>query len=252
MSGATLIVGAAQSASVPGDVAANAAHHLEFGRRAADEGVQLLIFPELSLTGYELALARANQVRADSPMLDPLRSLAASRGITLVVGAPVPGETGILYIAALALRPDGSVVKYTKEYVHSSEEHVFTSGPGGPPLRIGNSTIALSICRDAKQPEHVAKAAALGAGLYAAGVMVDEPGYAVKAPLLAGFARQHQMAILMANYSGSTGGDISMGRSAVWNENGEIVVESAGNAEEIVIAEKANGAWRGRILPIAG
>ncbi len=142
------------------------------------------------------------------------------------------------------------MVKYSKEHVHTSEEHVFTSGPGGPPLRIGSTTIALSICRDAKQPSHVAKAAALGADIYAAGVMVDEPGYLVKAPLLAGFARQHRMAILMANYSGSTGGDVSIGRSAVCDEHGQVVVESQGNAEVIVIARKANGRWSGHVSSV--
>lgn len=61
-----LRIAAAQSASVPGDIAQNVAHHVQFGTLAAKRGVQLLVFPELSLTGYELGLARAHPVRPES------------------------------------------------------------------------------------------------------------------------------------------------------------------------------------------
>ena len=54
----TLVIAAAQSASVPGNVSRNVTRHLQFGAVAADKGVQLLVFPELSLTGYEPAIAR--------------------------------------------------------------------------------------------------------------------------------------------------------------------------------------------------
>ena len=48
-------VAAAQSTSVPLDVVANVRNHLRFLEAAAQHGVQWLVFPELSLTGYELA-----------------------------------------------------------------------------------------------------------------------------------------------------------------------------------------------------
>ncbi|HJR33258.1 MAG TPA: nitrilase-related carbon-nitrogen hydrolase, partial [Pseudomonas sp.] len=47
----TLTIAAAQSISVAGDLAANIARHLRFMQVAAEQGVQLLVFPELSLTG---------------------------------------------------------------------------------------------------------------------------------------------------------------------------------------------------------
>jgi predicted amidohydrolase len=145
----SLIIAAAQSMSVPGDISRNVAHHLRFGSIAADRGAQLLIFPELSLIGYELAIARSHAVRPDSSGLDPLRQLATRAHMTVVVGAPVLNDKDELHIAALAIRPDGSVLTHTKEHVHQSEEEVFTSGPGGPVLRVGDSTVALAICADA-------------------------------------------------------------------------------------------------------
>ena len=137
----SLIIAAAQSTSVPGDVARNVAHHLRFGTIAAERGAQLLVFPELSLTGYELTIARSNAVRPDSPDLDPLRHLATHAHMTMVVGAPMLNDQDELHIAAFAIRPDGSVLTYTKEYVHQSEEGVFKSGPGGPALLVEDALL---------------------------------------------------------------------------------------------------------------
>ena len=247
----SLIIAAAQSASVPGDVPRNAAHHLQIATLAAESGVQLLVFPELSLTGYELTLVRSKVVRPDSSDLDPLRHLATHAQMTVVVGAPVVNEKDQLHIAALALLPDGSVLTYTKQHVHQSEEGVFTSGPGGPALRVEDTTVALAICADASHPEHAASAAARGANVYAAGVMIDETGYARKVALLKKYAREHRIAVLMANYSGTTGGEVSAGKSAVWSENGQVVAGSAGTEEALVIGTKEYGVWTGIVSPLS-
>jgi predicted amidohydrolase len=180
----SLIIAAAQSASVPGDISQNVANHVRFATIAAEHRVQLLVFPELSLTGYELTLARSNALRPDSGELKPLRHLSTQAQMTIVAGAPVLTDNGELHVAALALRPDGSVSTYAKVHVHESELGVFTPGPGGATLMVEDATIALAICADASHPQHAAGAAAHGAGVYAAGVMIDEIGYARKVPLL--------------------------------------------------------------------
>lgn len=245
----SLIIAAAQSMSVPGDVSRNVAHHLRFGTIAAERGVQLLVFPELSLTGYELAIARSNAVHPDSSDLDPLRQLATDAHMTMVVGAPLLNDKDELHIAALALRPDGSVLRYTKQHVHQSEEEVFTSGPGGPALRVEDANVALAICADATHPEHAASAAARGANVYAVGVMITEDGYARKVALLRNYVLEHSMAVLMANYSGATGGWASAGKSALWSEAGQLVAASTGTEETLVVGMKQNGVWSGVVSP---
>lgn len=246
----SLILAAAQSTSIPGDIPRNVAHHLRFAAIAAGDGVQLLVFPELSLTGYELALAQSNVIVADAASLDPLRHFATRAQMTIVAGAPVANEHGGLHIAALAFRPDGSVLTYTKVHVHHSEEPVFTSGPGGPELVVHDNAVALAICADAAHPRHAAGAASRGANVYAAGVMIDDAGYARKMPMLRDYARQHRMAVLMANYSGSTGGERSAGRSAIWSEDGELVAGSTGTEEALVVGRKLNGGWSGVVVPL--
>ena len=246
----SLIIAAAQSTSVPGDISANVARHLRFGTMAAEHGAQLLVFPELSLTGYELSIARSNALRPDGSDLSPLRHLATDAQMTVVVGAPLLDDQGELHIAAFAIRSDGSVLTYTKEYVHQSEEGVFRSGPGGPALLVEDVTVALAICADATHPEHAARAAARGATVYAVGVMITEDGYARKAALLKSYALEHRMAVLMANYSGVTGGSVSAGKSTLWSEDGQLAAASRGNEEALVVGMKQNGVWNGMVSPL--
>jgi predicted amidohydrolase len=247
----SLIIAAAQSSSAPGDILRNVARHLRFGTLAAEHGAQLLIFPELSLTGYELSIGRSHAARPDSSELDPLRHLAAQAHMTVVVGAPVLNHQDELHIAALAICPDGSMLTYTKEHVHQSEAEVFTSGPGGPSLLIEDASVALAICADATHPQHAANAAERGANVYAVGVMITEDGYARKVALLRNYALEHGMAVMMANYSGATGGCVSAGKSALWSEDGRLLAASTGAEEALVVGRKHNGAWNGMVLPLA-
>ena len=60
-------IAVAQTCPVPGDVSANVDEHVRLARLAATEGAQVVVFPELSLIGYELALAAALSRLADKP-----------------------------------------------------------------------------------------------------------------------------------------------------------------------------------------
>jgi predicted amidohydrolase len=246
----SLTIAAAQSSSVPGDVLDNVVRHLRFATIAAERGVQLLVFPELSLTGYEPSLARSSTVQPYDPRLGPLRQLAEEARMTMVVGAPLLNDKHQLHIAAFAICPDGSVLTYTKEHLHPGEEKVFTSGPGGPTLQIDDSTIALAICADTTHPQHAANASSRGANVYAAGVLIGESGYEPDTALLRQYSLQHRMAILMANHSAPTGGWVSAGKSSIWSEDGKLVAASAGTEEALVIARKHDGVWDGMVLHV--
>jgi predicted amidohydrolase len=142
-------------------------------------------------------------------------------------------------------RPDGSVSTYTKQHVHISEQHVFTSGPGAPPIRIGDANVGLAICADASHPRHAAIAAANGADIYAVGVMITEEEYPRKAGLMKQYAADHRMVVLMANYSGATGGSMSAGKSTIWGPDGEIVAASAGAGEELIVGSGSRKRYSG-------
>lgn len=73
-----LIIASAQTCSIAGDLAANIQRHLALMVAAAEHGVQLLVFAELSLTGYEPALARSWRLRRTIRCLRPCESWRVS------------------------------------------------------------------------------------------------------------------------------------------------------------------------------
>lgn len=98
-------IAVAQTCPVKGDVNVNLDEHLRLTELAASQGAQVIVFPELSLTGYEMGLAGELAFSENDPRLAPLVDAASSHSTTLIVGAPVRIEAR-LHIAAFVLNHD--------------------------------------------------------------------------------------------------------------------------------------------------
>ena len=240
------VLAVAQCTIRDGDIDGNVALHLQFMQRAAELGVGLLLFPELSLTGYEPSIASALAEPLATSLLQPLQALAQQASMTTIVGLPlrVPRQARP-QIAACTLHADGAITAYTKQYLHTGEEQFFSAGNGGELLSISGLTIALSVCADFAQPEHAAYAAKRGAGVYASSVLIGEPGYPHDSAILQGYAQQHGMAVLMANHGGPTGGWAAAGRSAFWDEQGQCVASTEGAGNRLLVISKGLKGWSG-------
>ena len=99
-----LKVGLAQINPRLGDLQANLQLHLETIEAAADQGVELLVFPELSLTGYRLR-DLAFDVALQPSYKDPLfgRLLEASRDMDIVIGFVETDKRQKFYISSAYL-----------------------------------------------------------------------------------------------------------------------------------------------------
>ena len=101
-----------------GDIQANLEKHLEYVRQARSAGADLLVFPELSLTGYvlqDLASSVALRPDADDPIFRPL--LEASQGIDLVVGFVNEDERHRFFISAAYLARGQVLHVHNKVYL---------------------------------------------------------------------------------------------------------------------------------------
>lgn len=101
-----------------GDVQANLEKHLSLADEARRGGAELLVFPELSLTGYvlqDLAPTVAQRPSADDPIFKPL--LEASRALDLVVGFVDEDRRSRFYIAAAYLSGGQVVHVHHKAYL---------------------------------------------------------------------------------------------------------------------------------------
>ncbi len=177
-----ITVGIAQIDSRLGEVEANLERHLEWIEAARKRDVELLIFPELSLTGYRLLhLTGKVALRpGDSPALDRLGQ--ATKGLTVVAGFVEEDAKGVLYNSALLIE-DGRVAHihrklYLPTYGIFQEGRFFGSGRklAMPPA----SPLGLLICEDLWHP-HVARSLAL-AGAKVLIVVSAGPGHLGSGP----------------------------------------------------------------------
>jgi predicted amidohydrolase len=249
-----------QTTPVRGDVDANVAEHVRLVRAAAEERAQVLVFPELSLTGYELELADALAFSRDDARLAPLAEAARVCSMTLVVGAPVRIEER-LYIGAFVVSPDGAVGLYTKQrmgafsesarcdgVVPPAEATFFHPGDLNPLVHFGGNTAAVAVCADTGRPSHAEAAKARGAETYLASMFVIPSEFERETANLSEYAARHSMAVAFANYGGTSGGLASAGSSAVWSERGELLTRLPPNGVGVAVASEDESGWRARTL----
>lgn len=248
----SLRIAAAQSVSLPGNISANLDTHCAFIRAASVAAVDLLLFPELSLTGYELDSLGSCALKVDDGVLAPVRELACSKSMTVIVGAPLENRTPRPYIAAFIFFPDGRMDVYCKTHLHSGEQAFATAGEGVARCHALNGELfSLAICADTAHEVHAKRAATAGASLYLASVLVSESGYSADAGLMNSYAARCGFAVLMANHGGPSGGYVSAGKSAVWAPGGELIIAAAGSGSQLVIAQKTERMWSGELIKIS-
>lgn len=240
-----ICIAAAQSASLPGDILANVEHHLELARAAACESVSFLLFPELSLTGYELQRMQDCIVLPSDPCLQALKDLACHAGMTIVLGAPVEPKVGDKpAIGAICCHPDGTTSIYRKRFLHVGEEAFASPGTDNVHLvRVNDEPLSLAICADTVNPQHPRWAREAGAKIYAAGVLWSRGGYAADATLMQQYAASHGFAALVANHAGPTGGYASGGGSAFWAPGGQLLGVAPDQEPALLIARRQGGEW---------
>jgi predicted amidohydrolase len=142
------------------DKTANLAKYEKIALKAKEEGADLAVFPEMSLTGYVLhdqIYEIAEQI--PGPSVNKVEALAKKTGMHIIFGMPEisPKTQATLYNTSVLVGPKGFIGKYRKMYLptHSvfEEKRYFRPGyePAAFQTQIGN--IGLTICYDVFFPE---------------------------------------------------------------------------------------------------
>lgn len=216
-------VAAAQPESVSGDLAGNVARHANAVRAAS---ARVVVFPELSLTGYEL---EAEAVAVDAVVLAPIVEACLATGSLALVGAPVRGESGREHIAILAVDNGGVMVAYRKMYLGDEEVKRFGPGPGPVVIDVDGWRLGLAICKDTGVPEHAEATAALGMDVYVAGVLESAEDTEVPDERACRISAEHRVWVVMSSFAGPTGGgfDQSAGCSGIWRPDGSVAARTS-------------------------
>jgi predicted amidohydrolase len=227
-----LRVAVAQPLCVPYDVGQNAMAHAAAVRAAA---ARVVVFPELSLTGYEL---EAPALTAGDPRLCPLAVACAETGSVALAGAPVPGEAGRPHIAVLAVEGTGIAVAYRKLWLAAAEAERFSPGDKPAVLDVDGWRLGLAICKDVSVPQHQADTTALGIDAYLAGTVMSADERAVQDERAGQMAASLRTWVAIASFAGATGGGYTecAGRSGLWSPYGEAVAQAGEEPGEIACA----------------
>jgi NAD+ synthase len=155
-----LAIAVAQLNATVGDIAGNAEKVRRARAQAAAQGADLVVFPELYISGYppeDLVLKPAFQAACRAAVEELARETAAD-GPALVVGTPWLDE-GKLYNAAALL--DGGAIaglRYKVDlpnYGVFDEKRVFAPGPMPGPVNFRGVRLGLPVCEDIWGPEAV-------------------------------------------------------------------------------------------------
>ena len=232
----SITISLAQTPVVKADIPKNVAQHITFIQESATLGADVVVFPELSLTGYELELAQQLMLSPHSECFQQLSRAAVEHNIIVIAGCPLENANSTKpTIAAVICFPDGDVDFYSKQYLHDGEGEYCVAGDKNYLFNFNGHEIALAICADFANPAHSDKAATLDADIYLVSALISEKGYPVDAEILAGIANKHQIPVLLANHISQTGGWQTCGNNTVWNAQGRVAASSQHNQPGLVL-----------------
>jgi predicted amidohydrolase len=253
----TVRVALAQIDPALGDVPENVRQSREVLSRARAEGVDLVVLPELTLTGYSLGLVRDDVSRSvDDPEITELAEEAD--GLACVVGFAEAGRVHTYNSAAYLERGAVRHVHrklYLPTYDIWEERKHFTPGDAMRAFDTDIGRVAVLICSDAWQPALAVLAVQDGAR-----VLIVPANSTARRPeneaewrdVNRFYARMLETYVVFVNRVGAEGDLSFWGGSHAYDPWGELVAEAPAGEEAFVTVELdlANVRRRRRQMPL--
>ena len=241
-----LKIAIAQINATVGDLAGNAARILDFAERAQQEGADLLLTPELALSGYppEDLLLRNDFYAACAGELNSLASRLP--GISVLVGHPEK-RAGKCYNAATLLSGGERRGTYHKQRLPSyevfDEERYFESGSGPCVLTINGVRCGINICADVWEAGAADRARAAGAEIL---LVLNASPYHIgkrerRTAVLRARVASTGLPVVYANLAGGQDELVFDGGSFALDSRGELCRQLPQFAEDLGLVEFADG-----------
>jgi predicted amidohydrolase len=237
----------AQTKPIIGNVSANIEAHKTFIDLALTCNADAIFFPELSLTGYEPELAKELATNPNDNRLDVFQQISDNKNIIIGLGMPTATESQIR-ISMVIFEANKPRQTYSKQQLHSEEFPYFINGVEQVIIETNNKNIAPAICYESLQSTHAENAFKVGADIYVASVAKSAKGIEKAFAHYPIIAKQYAMPVLMANCVGFCDNFLSVGQSAVWTKEGELVRQMDNKSEGILIFDTETEVIVSRIL----
>lgn len=240
-------IGLAQIDCELGNIKANLNKMKEFISRAREEKVNLLIFPELSLTGYSVKeLVPKVAIKIDDPIIEDLKR--ESKDISLVIGLVEESRDYNFYNSALYL--EQGEIKHLHRKIHLpnygifEEKKYFTSGERMRSFKTCYGKIAILVCADSWHPVLPYISALDGASIFIHTVASFEKGLGEEISnriawerLNKFYAQIFSCYVIFINRVGSEGENKFWGGSTVIAPGGKEIVKADYYKERLTTAE---------------
>jgi omega-amidase len=216
-----------------GQVAANLATVTRMVKEAARRGAQLVVFPELWSTGYDLKRAAQYATAVDQGLFAEIAGLARQHKIAIAGSQLSQMGEGRYGNTAVYFDPNGeNLGTYSKVHLFGPMQEIeyLSAGNSLTVVDTGWGKAGLAICYDLRFPE-LFRAYAL-AGVQAL-ILVAEwprPRLAHWRTLLRARAIENQMFIIACNRVGKTGSTAFFGHSCLLDPCGEVIIEAGDGA----------------------
>jgi omega-amidase len=240
-------IATAQIACVVGDVAANVSKISDFAERAKDGGAEWSVFPEMSDTGYDMAVIRELAAPWNQGAVPELQALSKQLALGIICGVS-ERENEHIFNAQVVIDRDGRIIgRYRKTHLFAPppiEEHrCFAAGTELAKVEMGELRAGLSICYDLRFPE-LYRALALEGGCDAFVVSSAWPVVRREHLRTLALARaiENQSYLVLANRVGADGGGNFCGDSAIIDPAGIILASASTDGEELLEAELSSAA----------
>lgn len=244
----------AQINTTVGDLEGNTKKILHYMETAKSFGVDLITFPELSITGYppEDLLFMSSFIEKNIQCLEEIAK--KSKGLFLTVGF-VDKKDDIYNAAAVIC--DGQVAAvyhkiYLPNYGVFDENRYFQSGFEVPVFVIGDVVLGLNICEDIWYPGDPTAAQTVLGGAELIVNISASPYHAEKADererMLATRASDNNVIVAFNNLVGGQDELIFDGASMILDQNGNLICRGKQFEEDFIVADlNLDAVFRGRI-----
>lgn len=194
-------------------------------------GVQLLVLPEMSMTGYNLSIAEVNEVAEESngALFESIAAICQRHNLAVMYGYAERGSDNNIYNTAQIIDKTGaSILNYQKTHLWGDlDRKLFSAGKAlSPVVDIDGWRVAAAICYDIEFPETLRHLAIQGAELAVVPTGLMAPYSEVATQVVPVRAYENRMFVAYTNYCG-TERDLSyVGHSSIADPNG-LVLASA-------------------------
>ena len=235
-------VAAAQISCALGDFDANLRKIRDFASRAKKSGANLVVFPEMSDTGYSMPVIQKHARPWKNGAVNELQKIARENSITIVAGLSEREGDSIFNSQVLVDSKGELLAKYRKTHLVTAapldERVCFSPGNEFVTSKLGDFNVGLSICYDLRFPE-MSRALVVKHG---ANVIVNSSAWPVVRAehlriLAVARAVENQSYFIVANRIGTDDGVTLCGGSLIVDPGGKILAVGAPDREELIEAE---------------